>query len=32
VKWYQQNEWWLRPIKERDPAFKAYYQAQYEKR
>ena len=32
VTWYQQNEWWLRPIKERDPAFKAYYQAQYEKR
>ena len=32
VKWYQQNEWWWRPIKERDPAFKAYYQAQYEKR
>ena len=32
VKWYQQNGWWWRPIKERDPAFKAYYQAQYEKR
>ena len=32
VKWYQQNEWWWRPIKERDPVFKAYYQAQYEKR
>ena len=32
VKWYQQNEWWWRAIKERDPAFKAYYQAQYEKR
>jgi len=32
VKWYQQNEWWWRPIKENDPAFKAYYQAQYEKR
>jgi len=32
VNWYQQNEWWWRPIKERDPAFKAYYQAQYEKR
>jgi dTDP-glucose 4,6-dehydratase len=32
VTWYRQNEWWWRPIKERDPAFKAYYQAQYEKR
>ena len=32
VKWYQQNAWWWRPIKERDPAFRAYYQAQYEKR
>jgi dTDP-D-glucose 4,6-dehydratase len=32
VAWYRQNEWWWRPIKERDPAFKAYYQAQYEKR
>ena len=32
VDWYRQNEWWWRPIKESDPAFKAYYQAQYEKR
>ena len=32
VEWYRDNEWWWRPIKERDPAFKAYYQAQYEKR
>jgi dTDP-glucose 4,6-dehydratase len=29
VAWYQQNEWWWRPIKEADPAFQAYYQAQY---
>ena len=29
VKWYQQNEWWWRPIKDADPAFRAYYQAQY---
>jgi dTDP-glucose 4,6-dehydratase len=29
VTWYRENEWWWRPIKERDPAFKAYYQAQY---
>ena len=26
------NEWWWRPIKENDPAFRAYYQAQYERR
>ena len=29
VRWYQQNEWWWRPIKEQDPAFRAYYEAQY---
>ena len=29
VAWYRANEWWWRPIKEQDPAFKAYYQAQY---
>jgi dTDP-glucose 4,6-dehydratase len=29
VAWYRDNEWWWRPIKERDPAFKAYYDAQY---
>lgn len=29
VRWYQDNEWWWRPIKERDAAFRAYYQAQY---
>jgi dTDP-glucose 4,6-dehydratase len=29
VAWYQANEWWWRPIKEGDPAFKAYYEAQY---
>jgi dTDP-glucose 4,6-dehydratase len=27
--WYRANEWWWRPIKEQDPAFKAYYQRQY---
>ena len=26
------NEWWWRPIKEQDPAFRSYYQAQYERR
>jgi dTDP-glucose 4,6-dehydratase len=29
VGWYKQNEWWWRPIKEADPAFKAYYETQY---
>jgi dTDP-glucose 4,6-dehydratase len=29
VKWYIENEWWWRPIKEQDPAFRAYYQTQY---
>jgi dTDP-glucose 4,6-dehydratase len=32
VAWYRENEWWWRPIKERDPAFRAYYEAQYERR
>jgi dTDP-glucose 4,6-dehydratase len=29
VAWYRQNEWWWRPIKQRDQAFQEYYQAQY---
>jgi dTDP-glucose 4,6-dehydratase len=29
VDWYRKNEWWWRPIKETDPAFRAYYQTQY---
>ncbi len=29
VAWYRANEWWWRPIKEQDPAYRAYYQAQY---
>jgi dTDP-glucose 4,6-dehydratase len=29
VEWYQKNEWWWRPVKEKDPAFKSYYEAQY---
>ena len=29
VAWYQQNEWWWRPIKDTDPAFRAYHDAQY---
>ena len=32
VEWYRANEWWWRPIKEQDPGFKSYYQAQYETR
>jgi dTDP-glucose 4,6-dehydratase len=29
VDWYRTNEWWWRPIKEQDPAFRSYYQSQY---
>jgi dTDP-glucose 4,6-dehydratase len=29
AEWYRRNEWWWRPIKEQDPAFKDYYQQQY---
>jgi len=29
VRWYRENEWWWRPIKEDDPAFRAHYQNQY---
>jgi dTDP-glucose 4,6-dehydratase len=29
VEWYRANEWWWRPIKEQDPAFRTYYQTQY---
>jgi dTDP-glucose 4,6-dehydratase len=29
VEWYRHNESWWRPIKEQNPAFRAYYQAQY---
>ena len=29
VAWYRDNHWWWRPIKEGDPAFRAYYQEQY---
>ena len=29
VAWYRDNPWWWRPIKEQDPAFRAYYAAQY---
>ena len=32
VDWYRRNEWWWRPIKETDPAFRAYYAAQYQER
>ena len=32
VSWYRANEWWWRPIKHEDPAFKAYYQNQYGER
>ena len=29
VDWYRANEGWWRPIKEQDPAFRAYYSKQY---
>jgi dTDP-glucose 4,6-dehydratase len=29
VAWYRKNEWWWRPIKDGDPAFRTYYKAQY---
>ena len=29
VEWYLANEWWWRPIKDADPAFRSYYDAQY---
>jgi dTDP-glucose 4,6-dehydratase len=29
VEWYRGNPWWWEPIKRHDPAFRAYYQAQY---
>ena len=32
IAWYREHEWWWRPIKQEDPAFKAYYQAQYGQR
>lgn len=32
VAWYRANEWWWRPIKHDDPAFKTYYQNQYGER
>jgi dTDP-glucose 4,6-dehydratase len=32
VEWYRSNDWWWRPIKEQDPAFRAYYETQYGKR
>ncbi len=32
VEWYRQHESWWRPIKEEDPAFRAYYTTQYGQR
>jgi len=29
IAWYRANEWWWRPIKDQDAAYKRYYQAQY---
>ncbi len=32
VDWYRKNEWWWRPIKETDPAYRDYYETQYGRR
>ena len=32
VAWYRENDWWWRPIKEQDPAFRDYYRTQYSTR
>jgi dTDP-glucose 4,6-dehydratase len=32
IDWYRRNEWWWRPIKEHDPAYRAYYETQYGQR
>jgi len=32
VDWYRTNEWWWRPIKQGDPAFRTYYEQQYGRR
>jgi dTDP-glucose 4,6-dehydratase len=29
VRWYAENQWWWRPIKEQDPAFRKYLADQY---
>jgi dTDP-glucose 4,6-dehydratase len=29
VEWYRANDWWWRPIREKDEAFRAYYRLQY---
>jgi dTDP-glucose 4,6-dehydratase len=29
VRWYRENEWWWRPIKDEDPEYRQYYQSQY---
>jgi dTDP-glucose 4,6-dehydratase len=32
VDWYRRNEWWWRPVKERDPEYQAYIARQYGQR
>jgi dTDP-glucose 4,6-dehydratase len=32
VVWYLQNDWWWRPIKDADPAYRAYYESLYGER
>ena len=32
VEWYRENPWWWQPIKHKDSAYQAYYEAQYQNR
>ena len=32
VEWYRRNEWWWRPIKDADPAFRSFHETQYGRR
>ncbi len=32
VRWYRENEWWWRPVKERDAEYRAYIEQQYGRR
>jgi dTDP-glucose 4,6-dehydratase len=32
VRWYVDNEWWWRPIKDHDGEFRRYYEEQYGER
>ena len=32
IDWYRRNEWWWRPIKDADPAFRSFHETQYGRR